>query len=350
MALTQVNQGLLSTDAQYTGFKNRLINGAMTIAQRGTSTTLTASTFTYGLDRWVGYTSNTGSTISQSTDVPTGQGFKNSLKFQRAASNTGTNGHVVQQIIESSNMYDLAGQNVTLSFWAKAGANYSASGGTLNCSVNTGTTADQGNASSIGGWAGFSQPLNSNVTLTTTWTKYTVTGAIGSTALEMSAYFFWTPTGTAGADDAVYITGVQLEKGSTATSFDYRPYGTELSLCQRYFESITLTGTSNDRPFGVGASYNAAGSVYSQFAVFFKVVKRTDPTVTFTAASTFGQHSPGAYRNILTGISLNTSSTTGMQISATSGTSGGSASVAGAGAILEAANGQQPSIGISAEL
>jgi hypothetical protein len=234
MPLTQVSPGLLDSNAQYYGFKNRLFNGGVTISQRGTSVTLTAATFTYGPDRWVGYTANTGSTLSQSTDVPANQGLRNSLRFQRPAGNTGVNGHVVQQIIESINMFDLAGQQVTLSFWAKAGANYSQVGSILNCAVNTGTVADQGSASSIGGWTGFAQPINSNVTLTTTWTRYTLTGSIGSNALEMAAYFFWTPSGTAGADDAVYITGAQLEKGSTATSFDYRPYTTELQLCQRY--------------------------------------------------------------------------------------------------------------------
>jgi hypothetical protein len=236
MPLTQVSPGLLDSNAQYYGFKNRIINGGVTISQRGTSVTLTAATFTYGPDRWVGYTANTGSTLSQSTDVPANQGLRNSLRFQRPAGNTGVNGHVVQQIIESINMFDLAGQQVTLSFWAKAGANYSQVGSILNCAVSTGTVADQGSASSIGAWTGFAQPINSNVTLTTTWTRYTLTGSIGSSALEMAAFFFWTPSGTAGADDAVYITGVQLEKGSTATSFDYRPYGTELVLCQRYYE------------------------------------------------------------------------------------------------------------------
>jgi len=283
MPLTQVNPALLDTQAQYTGFKNRLFNSGVTISQRGTSVTLTASTFTYGPDRWVGYTSNTGSTLSQSTDVPANQGFRNSLRFQRPAGNTGVNGHVVQQIIESINMFDLAGQQVTLSFWAKAGANYSQVGSILNCAINTGTVADQGSASSIGGWTGFAQPINSNVTLTTTWTRYTLTGSIGSSALEMAAYFFWTPSGTAGADDAVYITGVQLEKGSTATSFDYRPYGTELALCQRYYEKSFPQATAPVSNNGEKGSqlyvHSSDGGSLAGFTPF-KVTKRASPTIT----------------------------------------------------------------------
>jgi hypothetical protein len=178
-------------------------------------------------------------------------------------------------------MFDLAGQQVTLSFWAKAGANYSQVGSILNCAINTGTVADQGSASSIGGWTGFAQPINSNVTLTTTWTRYTLTGSIGSSALEMAAYFFWTPSGTAGADDAVYITGVQLEKGSTATSFDYRPYGTELALCQRYFWKTFPQTTAPAQNVGRLGSMigTATGGVLNAFAIF-PVVMRATPTIT----------------------------------------------------------------------
>ena len=249
MALTTVDGGMLSaTNAQYTGFKNRLINGSMLIWQRGTTTVnpQAGNANFYTADRWAcNRASNvTGITVSQSTDVPTG--FKYSLKLQRTAANTALDALYLFNSNESINTLDLAGQTVTISFWAKAGANYS--GGALTIILSTGTGTDQ----PVYAFTNAAATIATTQAITTTWTRYSFTGTLPSNATEVGSYYYWTPTGTAGADDAVYFTGFQLEKGSTATAFDYRPYGTELQLCQRYFyqstyyASISFTSTQAD--------------------------------------------------------------------------------------------------------
>lgn len=219
----------LSSLAQYTGFKNRIINGGMQIAQRGTSFSYAGQNYT--LDRWSGV--GFASAVSQSTDVPAG--FRNSIKVQRPAANTATSPFVISQCIESNNCYDLSSQSVTLSFWAKAGANFSAASSNLITQIYTGTVADQGLAS-YATWTGVAIPISVSFPITTTWTRYSFTATFGAGVLEAAAFFFYSPTGTAGADDSFFVTGVQIEKGTTATSFDYRPYGTELQLCQRYYQ------------------------------------------------------------------------------------------------------------------
>jgi hypothetical protein len=257
------------------GFKNRIINGAMGTWQRATTYSGTPSAGAYtSSDRWFFYSASP-ITASRSTDVASG--FQYSLKLQRPNAATTTNNLYTLQVIESNNMIDLQSQSVTISFWAKAGANFSASGNSLNFAVNTGTVADQGSSSAIGGWTGNAYPVITSATLTTTWTKYTATGTVASNALEMGVLFWFGPTGTAGADDSVYITGVQLEKGSTATSFDYRPYGTELALCQRYytFENGSLGGNSV-----FSGNVTSSGSYYANTT--FKVSMRIAPTVTLT--------------------------------------------------------------------
>ena len=272
MALTQVDQGMLGTNAQYTGFKNRIINGAMGIWQRATTYNMTAS-WAYGsVDRWISTSApSTNGVFNRSTSVPTG--FQYSVQMGRTAASTATSPIQCTQAIESVNCYDLAGQTVTLSFWAKAGANFSASGSILGSLLGTGTVADQA-ASSFYSWTG-SVIQTQNNTITTTWTRYTYTVTIASNALEVGVNFYYTPTGTAGADDNVYITGVQLEKGSTATSFDYRPYGTELALCQRYYEVIN--SDSNQQTFW--ADINAGNGVTANANLFYRVTKRATPTV-----------------------------------------------------------------------
>jgi len=264
--------------------KNRIINGAMQVWQRGTSFTPTVGIPVYVADRFCSYNSNTSPTVSQSTDVPTGQGFKYSLKTQRAVSNTGTGAQYVAQAIESVNMLDLAGQTITFSFWAKAGANYSQTSNNLSVIVSTGTVADQGTVALFGGSiTGVANVISSYVVLTTTWTKYSLSGAVGSNALEMFAYFAETPTGTAGADDSYYITGVQLEIGSTATPFERRLYNQELANCQRYLPAWNMTAAN--QVYGQGqVTSTAAGAIYLPF----KVSARTAPTgVTASAAANF---------------------------------------------------------------
>jgi hypothetical protein len=282
------------------GFKNRIINGAMSFWQRATTYSGTPSAVTYtSADRWAFYSASP-ITASRSTDVAAG--FQYSIKLQRPNAATTTNNLYTLQVIESTNMLDLQSQAVTISFWAKAGANFSASSSILNFAVNTGTVADQGSATAIGGWTGNAYPIITTATLTTTWTKYTATGTIASNALEMGVLFWFGPTGTAGADDSVYITGVQLEKGSTATSFDYRPYGTELQLCQRYLPAYNGTGT-----IATGHAYSTTVAlIFPQF----QVPPRTPPTgitvatptgfnvwdgaggvVTLTALAAYGQFS-----------------------------------------------------------
>ena len=257
-------------------FKNRIINGAMSVWQRGTSFTnpAVAGNF-YTADRWgVNRASDvTGATVSQSTDVPSG--FQYSLKLQRTAGNTSTAGLYLFNSNETVNTRDLAGQSVTISFWVKTGANYS--GGALSVQGNWGTGTDQ----RVYAYTGSTAFINTTQAITSTWTRYSFTGTVGASSTEVGFQFFWTPTGTAGADDSVYITGVQLEAGSTATSFDYRPYGTELALCQRYYQKTynqsVVPSSASTLGLVIFIPNGTSGTNYSQTA--FMVPKRSAPSV-----------------------------------------------------------------------
>ena len=215
--------------------RNRIINGNMQIWQRATTATGNYSTgYAYTtVDRWAIYSPNSSTTVSQSTSVPTG--FQYSVKVQRPSGSTATGSIQLGQCIESLNCYDLAAQTDTLSFWAKAGANFS--GSSLGLTIPTGTVADQGIAN-YASWTGLTYPLNTTTAITTTWTKYTFTVTFGAGVLEANVQFNYIPTGTAGADDAVYITGVQLEVGTKATPYEMQIYSDQLAQCQRYYQTV----------------------------------------------------------------------------------------------------------------
>jgi hypothetical protein len=259
-------------------FKNRIINGAMQVWQRGTSQSLTNGLVYGSADRWVFIQGGGSASVSltQSTDVATG--FQYSVKQQRTAASTTTGTVYSAQEIESVNCYGLAGQSATLSFWAKCGSNFSASGSTLTSLVYQGTGVDQGTTSWISGtWTSPTSNTQSN-TLTTTWQKFTQTVAINSTTTELLVSLQWVPVGTAGADDSVYFTGVQLEVGTQATTFDYRSYGTELGLCYRYYEIIAATYLQAAQ----------AGGGANIVTGFYKATKRTTPTVSLTQVTGSG--------------------------------------------------------------
>ena len=244
IATTAFVQSALTQSGALAGFRNLVINGDMKIAQRTTSGALTTTTSYLSLDRWAAIQAGTANGVL--AQVASGlTGFQYAAKIGRNSGATTTGVIALAQAFETVSSVPWQGQTVTFSFYAKAGTNYS--GGALTSSVYTGTGTDQSTAAMSVSWTGSATPLTSGVTLTTTWQRFTITGTISSTATQIGINFAWTPVGTAGADDNVYITGVQLEQGSYATPFEIRPFTTELQLCQRYY---TLSGFNVAVPSG----------------------------------------------------------------------------------------------------
>jgi hypothetical protein len=295
-------------------FRNRIINGDMRIWQRGTtiSDPTSASNF-YTADRWGCNRGGdaTGAVVSRIASGLTG--FEYALAMQRVNGNTSTAAPSLWYSNESTNTYDLAGNQVTLSFWAKAGTTLSSSGSQMYVAIVSGTGTDQRIYSYTGGVA-FSVTYQ---TITTSWVRYSFTGTVPSNATELGFQISFTPTGTAGADDSIKITGVQLEAGSTATDFERRPYGTELALCQRYFQSYG--GVSSTDNICIGASLSTTVCVGF---VQLPVSMRTSPSIGFTSVNAVVLDDNGA-AVISNNIVTSTSGTTSVYLSIPSTTTAG---------------------------
>jgi len=242
--------------------KNAVINGGMDIWQRGTSFSNPNSNISaYCADRWQYYRGGFNTNISASQQSPSLTGFQYNARIQRTATDTGTSGMFLAYALETKDSLRFAGQPVTLSFYARAGANFSSSGAGLFAQIIYGTGTDQSNATGLTG----ATAVNSNTfTLITNgtggimngWQRFTVTGTVPSSATEVAFTFTYTPTGTAGANDYFEITGVQLELGSTATTFSRAggSIGGELALCQRYYYRQTAQTTYS--LFGSGIAFS----------------------------------------------------------------------------------------------
>jgi len=300
MALTQVDQGLLSTNAQYTGFKNRIINGAMTFSQRNGTTATANGSNAYTLDRWAAYGNVVSKyTTTQSTTAP--DGFSNSLLVTSSSAYSVASGDYffLIQRIEANNVFDFGlgtanAKTFTLSFWVRSSLTGTFGGSLLNSAENysypftytisTANTFEYKTLTFAGPTAG-------------TWATGTSAGlevsfglgvgsSLSGTAGSWSANGYYSATGgtsVVGTNGATfYITGVQLEKGSTATSFDYRPYSAELAMCQRYFQKFS----------SFMSNYNASGTIYSP-ALYFKVTMRATPTMDSGASFTVSGGSAG---------------------------------------------------------
>jgi hypothetical protein len=238
-----VEQNSAGAAAPIVGYKNFVANSSFDIWQRGTSISVAASTNTYTADRWYLATSaNNAFTVSRiatgdTTNLPN---IQYAVRVQRNSGQTGTGGVSFTQSFETANSIPFAGKTVTYSFYARAGSNWSwTSGGNpkLTASVFSGTGTDQNVAS---GYTGSSNNGNTDVTISTTWARYSITATIPANATEIAANFGIYPSGTAGTNDYVDITGVQLEVGSVATPFA-KAAGTlqgELALCQRYYQQF----------------------------------------------------------------------------------------------------------------
>jgi hypothetical protein len=239
----------LDTQAQYTGFKNRLINGNMSIWQRGTSFTLVSGATQYVADRW--YANTTGG-----TGVVARTGSVGSYAMQMTGA-SGVTVAFIGQKIESYNSADLAGQTVTVT-------------ATISSSTLTSLAWYTRFPTAQDNYASVTAIANGTLTITSTPTQYTFSFSAPSGVTNGLELYFLTGAFTSGT---LTITNVQLEKGSTATSFDYRPYGTELALCQRYYFKLIAIGGTDLFQNGYCVSTTSARTVTN-----FPVSMRTPPT------------------------------------------------------------------------
>ena len=304
MALTQVDGGLLSpTNGQFYGMKSRIINGAMVIDQRNAGASVTPTASAYTLDRWraVCSVASKFSVQQNAGSVTPPVGFQNYLGVTSLAATSlgASDQYRIDYAIEGFNVSDLdfgTANASTVTFSFRVYSSLTGSFGAVLCN----------------GAFNRSYPFSYTIPVANTWTTITVTIAgdttgtwaknntagmyvsfslgVGSslvgTANAWAASTILAPTssvsvvGTSGA--TFYITGVQLEKGSTATSFDYRPYGTELALCQRYYAKLGANpqGSSTYQAYGAGGNtnVNTAQNIHLPYPQFM----RASPTVAFS--------------------------------------------------------------------
>ena len=282
-----------------TGMKNRIINGAMVIDQRnaGASVTIGAATPTYTLDRWLAY-GNAGSAISvqKSTTAPTG--FTNSLLVTSlaATSVSSTDTYWIRQYIEGYNVADLgwgtaSAKTVTVSFWVRSSLTGTFGGALRNSAANRSYPFTY-TISSANTWEQKSVTVAGDTTgtwVTDNGVGLTIMFGLGVGSTYSGPAGAWAGTnynsatgatsvvGTSGA--TFYITGVQLEEGNAATSFDFRDYGRELAMCQRYYQQTGKTGNTSYHPYCIGALANATTAT---FILPLPVVMRAAPAFTFT--------------------------------------------------------------------
>ena len=337
-------QGGTGTTVGYYGFKNRIINGAMVIDQRNAGASVTPTTGVFTLDRWLAgaYSASSKFSVQQNASAVTPPtGFLNYLGVTSLSAYSVAAGDflTLQQSIEGFNTADLgfgtaSASTVTLSFWVRSSLTGTFGGALAN------SASDR------------SYPFSYTISVANTWEYKTVTIAgdtsgtwVGATNgiginLRIGLGVGSTYTGTAGAwagsnifsvtgatsvvgtnGATFYITGVQLEKGSTATSFDYRPYGTELQLAQRFYEEQSYQGGN------MMLTVNQAYSTTATFGSFFyKVKKRTAPTVSASGTTIAALNASASSAGGAIGFTETTEDGTRVNITGASGLVAGNAS------------------------
>ena len=282
------------------GFKNRIINGAMVIDQRNAGASVTPTASAYTLDRWFASISQSSkfSVQQNAGSVTPPVGFVNYLGVTSLSAYTvgASEFFQITQQIEGLNIGDLG--------WGTANAKTV----TLSFQVYSSLTGTFGGVLANGAF-NRSYPFSYSIPLANTWTTISITIAgdtsgtwlttngigiytmfsLGSGSTVSGTAGSWAGAGYRSATGATsvvgtngatfYITGVQLEAGSTATSFDYRPYGTELDLCQRYF---CVLGAGNGYNITLGVWFS---TTQVNICPSFPVTMRTAPSVYSTTGT-----------------------------------------------------------------
>jgi hypothetical protein len=277
LAVGNNGESLVADSSTSTGLRyqsayngNAAINGGFDFWQRGTTAAIPTTYTGYLADRWLAFRAVAGATQSRQTSGLTG--FNYAARIQRDSGNTATNNINYYNTFETASSLPFAGQAVTASFYARAGANFSAASNGLVFGVVTGTGTDQ---NPLSGFTGAAVALSGTATLTTSWQRFSFTGTIGSSVTQLAPYVQHVPTGTAGANDYFEITGFQFELGSVATTFK-RAGGTiqgELAACQRYY--YRNSSIDSNTVFGSGWGWTGTQAT---LILNTKVTMRTKPS------------------------------------------------------------------------
>jgi len=280
--------------------KNRIINGAMVIDQRNAGASVTANNGIFGVDRFkISATQSSKGTMQQNAgSVTPPAGFKNYLGLTSSSAFTPASGDLIAllQRVEGYNIADLGwgaagAKTVTLSFWVYSSLTGTFGGGIGNdagdytypfsYTISAANTWEQKTITIAGPTSG--TWLSTNGTgINLSWslaTGSTFSGTAGSWTGSVNAYNATGATQPFSTNGATwYITGVQLEVGSSATGFEYVNYQTSLANCQRYYETVA----SNSM---IWSGNIASGNNY-YYGIPYKVTKRANPTVVVTSTDT----------------------------------------------------------------
>lgn len=269
ITVNSVNTGPLA------GFKNRIINGGFDVAQRGTSFAVPALV-AYTLDRWAAYNSAAGRTISRQAGF---SGAQYCARVQRDNGNAVTFTFGLFQPIESLNCYALQGKTAILTLSARVGAG---STDIPAVYVFSGTTADQGAAAHLGGWAGQTTLGGGALTgISTTAQEFSFPVTVPSNCLELGVLVYTAYVGTAGAADYFEVTNVRLEPGSVTTPFENRPYQIEENLCKRY--GFRLNDSSSAYSV-IAVGYGSTATAATMFIPAPVGLRIKPSAISFTAA------------------------------------------------------------------
>jgi len=292
--------------------RNHIINGNMQVAQRNTSFTSGSNNDdAYTLDRF--YILSDGNDIidvTQSTEVPSTALNSIALDVETINKKFG-----IAQIIENKNCSGLIGNTVTLSFEAKVSATtkldnvkaaivaWDGTADSVTSDIISAWGAEDTNPTLITNATYENTPANLNVT--TSWAKYSVSGAVDTSGAKNIIVFIWSDVTDTTAGDFLYITNVQLELGSTASDFEHKSFGEELVLCQRYFQKSYAQGT----PVGNASSANRyyyliggnADNINKGGSLTFQTQMRALPTMTFynDAGASGNIQSPASAPNVI---------------------------------------------------
>jgi len=284
-----VTTNKIAFDGGSFSFRNKVINGNFNIWQRGTSF---SNTNGFTADRFVvtrggsiiNTSSTTNLTVTKDSTVPTSPStFLNSIKIQRTPGDLIGNSIFLLYAFETEDILEYIGKNVTFSFFILTGTTFTSTD--LTPYLYTGTSINQGiTQMHSNSWSGQTTQTGSVIpAFPGTWQKISNTFVVPANARELGIGIGFTPqAGAASSDESIYVTGVQLETGNTATPFEHRLLGTELALCQRYYEKSYSLNTVPGTPGAPGAlsveETIPTGKIQNT-QISFKTSKRTIPQI-----------------------------------------------------------------------